>query len=193
VKCSVFLSDAKDFGAMNEVYAEVFGAAQARPHYGRGGHGSRGHEGGDRLRCLPAPAGLGFRLPLGLDGKLQIPPLRYPGFPVGGVGELHAAFSKESRTSWPPLIEPRDPGTLRWTHASSEKAYRHYRWGRRYRPCDRSALRQGVVIALPSWIRTARAQNRRLMRRASRVRRERWPCLRCHRRSAGGAGLRAYP
>jgi 2-iminobutanoate/2-iminopropanoate deaminase len=25
VKCSVFLQDAKDFGAMNEVYAEVFG------------------------------------------------------------------------------------------------------------------------------------------------------------------------
>lgn len=25
VKCSVFLSDVKDFGAMNEVYAEVFG------------------------------------------------------------------------------------------------------------------------------------------------------------------------
>jgi hypothetical protein len=32
--------------------------------------------------------------------KLQIPPLRYPGFPVelGGVGELHAAFPTESRT-----------------------------------------------------------------------------------------------
>jgi hypothetical protein len=30
----------------------------------------------------------------------QIPPLRYPGFPVevGGVGELHAAFLNESRT-----------------------------------------------------------------------------------------------
>ena len=26
VKCSVFLRDAQDFGAMNEVYAEVFGA-----------------------------------------------------------------------------------------------------------------------------------------------------------------------
>ena len=26
VKCSVFLRDAEDFGAMNEVYAEVFGA-----------------------------------------------------------------------------------------------------------------------------------------------------------------------
>jgi len=26
VKCSVFLSDVQDFGAMNEVYAEVFGA-----------------------------------------------------------------------------------------------------------------------------------------------------------------------
>jgi 2-iminobutanoate/2-iminopropanoate deaminase len=26
VKCSVFLSDAKDFSAMNEVYAEIFGS-----------------------------------------------------------------------------------------------------------------------------------------------------------------------
>ena len=33
-------------------------------------------------------------------GKQQVPPLRYPGFPVevGGVGELHAAFLTESRT-----------------------------------------------------------------------------------------------
>jgi len=32
--------------------------------------------------------------------KLQVPPLRAPGFPVelGGVGELHAAFFTESRT-----------------------------------------------------------------------------------------------
>ena len=32
--------------------------------------------------------------------KPQVPPLRYPGFPVelGGVGELHAAFLTESRT-----------------------------------------------------------------------------------------------
>ena len=32
--------------------------------------------------------------------KPQIPPLRYPGFPVGlgGVGELHAAFFTENRT-----------------------------------------------------------------------------------------------
>src|ERR1700677_2630520 len=32
--------------------------------------------------------------------KPQIPPLRYPGFPVrlGGVGELHAAFLTERRT-----------------------------------------------------------------------------------------------
>jgi hypothetical protein len=32
--------------------------------------------------------------------KLQISPLRYPGFPVefGGVGDLHAAFLNESRT-----------------------------------------------------------------------------------------------
>ena len=28
VKCSVFLSDGKDFGAMNEVYAEFFGTAK---------------------------------------------------------------------------------------------------------------------------------------------------------------------
>jgi hypothetical protein len=30
----------------------------------------------------------------------QVPPLRYPGFPVdiGGLGELHAAFLNESRT-----------------------------------------------------------------------------------------------
>jgi hypothetical protein len=32
--------------------------------------------------------------------KLQVPPLRYPGFPAapGGVGDLHAAFLTESRT-----------------------------------------------------------------------------------------------
>jgi hypothetical protein len=32
--------------------------------------------------------------------ELQVPPRRYPGFPVefGGVGELHAAFFTESRT-----------------------------------------------------------------------------------------------
>ena len=32
-------------------------------------------------------------------GKLQIPPLRYPGFPVelGGVGALHAPFFAEGR------------------------------------------------------------------------------------------------
>jgi hypothetical protein len=37
------------------------------------------------------------------EKKLQIPPLRYPGFPVdvGGVVELHAAFLKESRTRGP--------------------------------------------------------------------------------------------
>ena len=28
VKCSVFLADAKDFAAMNEIYAEFFGAAK---------------------------------------------------------------------------------------------------------------------------------------------------------------------
>jgi hypothetical protein len=33
-------------------------------------------------------------------GALQVPPLRYPGFPVelGGVGNLHVAFLEESRT-----------------------------------------------------------------------------------------------
>jgi len=32
--------------------------------------------------------------------KLQVPPLRYPGFPVevGGAGKPHAAFFTESRT-----------------------------------------------------------------------------------------------
>jgi hypothetical protein len=35
-----------------------------------------------------------------LQRKLQISPLRYPGFPVDldGVGEVHAAFLIESRT-----------------------------------------------------------------------------------------------
>ena len=34
------------------------------------------------------------------EEKQQVPPLRYPGFPVevSGVGELHAAFLTESRT-----------------------------------------------------------------------------------------------
>jgi hypothetical protein len=34
------------------------------------------------------------------NGAPQIPPLRYPGFPVdiGGAGELHAAYLTESRT-----------------------------------------------------------------------------------------------
>ena len=34
------------------------------------------------------------------DREQQVPPLRYPGFPVevGGAGELHAAFFTESRT-----------------------------------------------------------------------------------------------
>ena len=37
VKCSVFLRDAQDFGAMNEVYAEVFGAHKpARTTVGAG-------------------------------------------------------------------------------------------------------------------------------------------------------------
>jgi hypothetical protein len=34
------------------------------------------------------------------EQKQQVPPLRYPGLPVElvGVGELHAAFLRESRT-----------------------------------------------------------------------------------------------
>ena len=34
------------------------------------------------------------------EEKQPFPPLRYPGFPVevGGVGEIHAAFSSASRT-----------------------------------------------------------------------------------------------
>jgi 2-iminobutanoate/2-iminopropanoate deaminase len=37
VKCSVFLHDVKDFDAMNEVYAEVFGATKpARTTVGSG-------------------------------------------------------------------------------------------------------------------------------------------------------------
>ena len=37
VKCSVFLEDVRDFGAMNEVYAEVFGATKpARTTVGSG-------------------------------------------------------------------------------------------------------------------------------------------------------------
>ena len=33
VKCGVFLADAKDFAAMNAVYAEFFGDSQAGPHH----------------------------------------------------------------------------------------------------------------------------------------------------------------
>jgi hypothetical protein len=42
----------------------------------------------------------GFRMCVEPEEKPQVPPLRYPGFPVefGGVGELHAAFLTESRT-----------------------------------------------------------------------------------------------
>ena len=41
-----------------------------------------------------------FRVPFLHQRKLQVPPLRYPGFPVetGGVDELHAAFLTESHT-----------------------------------------------------------------------------------------------
>jgi hypothetical protein len=36
------------------------------------------------------------------QAEQQIPPLRYPGFPVemGGVGELHAAFSYRKPHTW---------------------------------------------------------------------------------------------
>jgi hypothetical protein len=36
-------------------------------------------------------------------GKLQVPPLRYPGFPIefGGVDAVHAPFFKERRTGGP--------------------------------------------------------------------------------------------
>jgi hypothetical protein len=45
--------------------------------------------------------------------KLQIPPLRYPGFPVklGGVVALHAPFFTEGRTTWPrPVLRGRKSG-----------------------------------------------------------------------------------
>jgi hypothetical protein len=44
-------------------------------------------------------------IPFPHQRKLQIPPLRYPGFPVevGGVGKPHAAFFTESRTPCPVL------------------------------------------------------------------------------------------
>jgi hypothetical protein len=46
------------------------------------------------LEDLPTPHSLCPKV------KQQVPPLRYPGFPVelGGVGEVHAAFLTESRT-----------------------------------------------------------------------------------------------
>ncbi|MGC2401157.1 MAG: hypothetical protein WA510_15295, partial [Acidobacteriaceae bacterium] len=49
-------------------------------------------------------------------GKLQISPLRYPGFPVevSGVGELHAPFFKERRIRGPVRRSVAgNPGTLR--------------------------------------------------------------------------------
>jgi hypothetical protein len=48
--------------------------------------------------------------------KLQVPPLRYPGFPVdfNGFHELHAAFFMESRTRSPVYGRVAgNPGTLR--------------------------------------------------------------------------------
>ena len=52
VKCSVFLIDVNDFSAMNEVYAEVFGAEKpARTTVGTAMVAAR-HESRDRLRSL---------------------------------------------------------------------------------------------------------------------------------------------
>jgi hypothetical protein len=50
----------------------------------------------ERRNLLSAPTAHSLRPKV----KLQVPPLRYPGFPVelGGVGKLHAAFLAESRT-----------------------------------------------------------------------------------------------
>ncbi len=47
-----------------------------------------------------APWANRLRVPFPHERKLQIPPLRYPGFPVevDGVGKPHAAFLTESRT-----------------------------------------------------------------------------------------------
>jgi hypothetical protein len=45
--------------------------------------------------------------------ELQIPPLRYPGFPVklGGVVALHAPFFTEGRMQWPrPVLRGRKSG-----------------------------------------------------------------------------------
>jgi hypothetical protein len=48
--------------------------------------------------------------------KLQVPPLRYPGFPVevGGVDKVHAPFFKERRTRGSVRRSVAgNPGTLR--------------------------------------------------------------------------------
>src|ERR1700692_18912 len=50
------------------------------------------------------------------SAELQIPPLRYPEFPVevGGADEFHAAFLNESRTRGPVRrSEAGNPGSLR--------------------------------------------------------------------------------
>jgi hypothetical protein len=54
----------------------------------------------------------------------QVPPLRYPGFPVelSGFGELHAAFRNESRTHCHvQCSEAGNPGTL-WSHGTPGQA-----------------------------------------------------------------------
>jgi hypothetical protein len=72
---------------MTRMWIEVCSAA------GVGGDGSSGQLVLEFRGALP-PALVAGR------GKLQVPPLRSPGFPVevGGVGEIHAAFLTESRT-----------------------------------------------------------------------------------------------
>jgi hypothetical protein len=54
-----------------------------------------------------------LRVPFRHERKLQIPPLRYPGFPVevGDVGKPHAAFFTESPHTWPrPVLRGRKSG-----------------------------------------------------------------------------------
>ena len=60
----------------------------------------------------------------GSRGAQQVPPLRYPGFPVelGGVGELHAAFFTESRTrGYVQRCVAGNPGSL-WFHGKPGQA-----------------------------------------------------------------------
>jgi hypothetical protein len=47
-------------------------------------------------------ASLGFFAVVEAESEPQVPPLRYPGFPVelGGVDELHAAFLNGKPHTW---------------------------------------------------------------------------------------------